>query len=115
MTLIALGVKGPSSHEYTAETYLKGHLEHMQLYLSDSWIHPYPRIENVLNARAVVDIYVEVIFGLRVHVFGNFTECHKHKNDSRYFAVRGIYIPCTQMEYLEKPVVDNYKNDLLFA
>ena len=114
MTLMALGVKGPSGHEYTAENIFKRAFGTFAT-VSDSWIHPYPRIENVLNARAVVDIYVEVIFGLRVHVFDNFTECHKHKNDSRYFAVRHIYIPCTQMEYLEKPVVDNYKNDLLFA
>ena len=39
MTLMALGVKGPASHEYTAETYLKGHLEHWQLYLTAGSTH----------------------------------------------------------------------------
>ena len=39
MTLMAPGVKGPSSREYTAETYLKGHLEHLQLYLTAGSTH----------------------------------------------------------------------------
>ena len=38
VTLMALGVQGPSSHEYTAE-YLKGHLEHLQLYLTAGSTH----------------------------------------------------------------------------